>query len=289
MEFSKPITHIIQERKSYRTYSGYPIEKSLKEQVDDILKNHELKSPFSKYAGNARFKLVSIPDFDPKEKKKLGTYGIIKGAQDFIVGAVEKSQYSREHFGYLMETIILAMTDLGLGTCWLGGTFNKTLFSSKINCSPGEDLPAITPLGYSIKNSVREKMIRSFTKADDRLPWDKLFFEGNLSTPINKTNLGIYETLLEMIRIAPSAGNRQPWRIIKNTSKDDFHFYSTNPKDGRFLHYSKFRPLDLGIAVCHFNLTAKELGVKGDWVFQEDKIPNVENLLYKITWEGKER
>jgi nitroreductase len=287
MEFSKPITHIIQERKSHRTYSGKPLEKNLKEKVKDLLENHDLKSPFSDHAGKARFKLLSIPEFDPKEKRKLGTYGIIKGAQDFIVGVVEESQYSREHFGYLLETIILAVTDLGLGTCWLGGTFNKSLFSEKINCSPDELLPAITPVGHSAQKSVREKMIRSFAKADERLPWKNLFFEGDLSIPITKTKLGIYATLLEMIQYGPSAGNKQPWRIIKSPDKINFHFYTTNPKDGRFLHYSKFRPLDIGIAVCHFNLTAKELGMKGNWVVQDPQIPNTENLLYKITWKEK--
>ena len=287
MEFSKPITHIIQERKSHRTYFGNPLEKNLREEVINLLENHNLKSPFSEYAGKARFELLSIPEFDPKEKRKLGTYGIIKGAQDFIVGVVEKSQYSREHFGYLLETIILALTDLGLGTCWLGGTFNKSLFSEKINCSSDEILPAITPVGHSDQKSVREKMIRSFAKADERLTWEKLFFDGNLSIPISKTKLGTFATLLEMIQAGPSAGNRQPWRIIKSSDKNNFHFYTTNPKDGRFLHYSKFRPIDIGIAVCHFALTANELDVKGNWVVEDPQIPNTENLLYKITWEEK--
>ena len=287
MDFSKPVMDIIQERKSHRTYSGKPLEKKVREKVIDLLENHDLKSPFSDYAGKARFKLLSIPEFDPKEKRKLGTYGIIKGAQDFIVGVVEKSQYSREHFGYLLETIILALTDLGLGTCWLGGTFNKSLFSEKINCSSDEILPAITPVGHSDQKSVREKMIRSFAKADERLTWEKLFFDGNLSIPISKTKLGTFATLLEMIQAGPSAGNRQPWRIIKSSDKNNFHFYTTNPKDGRFLHYSKFRPIDIGIAVCHFALTANELDVKGNWVVEDPQIPNTENLLYKITWEEK--
>ncbi|MHA1884524.1 MAG: nitroreductase family protein [Promethearchaeota archaeon] len=285
MTFSKPIIDIIQERKSHRTYSGNPLERDLREKVINLLETHNIRSPFSQYAGKSRFTLISIPDFDPKEKKKIGTYGIIKGAQDFIVGTVEKSQYSREHFGYILETIILAMTDIGLGTCWLGGTFNRSLFSEKINCSPNEILPAISPIGYIIQKSVREKIIRSVAKADKRLPWERLYFEGNLSVPMTKTQLGKYATVLEMIQIGPSAGNKQPWRIVKETDKNIFHFYSTNPKNGRFLKYDKFRPLDIGISVCHFNLTAEELSLKGNWVIDDPQIPNTENLLYKITWE----
>ena len=286
MNFSKPITEIIRERTSRRTYSGQPLEENVREKVVKLLKNLDLKSPFSKYAGKARFELVSIPEFDSKEKKKLGTYGFIKGAQDFIVGAIEKSQYSREHYGYLMENIVLVATDMSLGTCWLGGFFNRSLFASKINCTSDEIVPAITPVGYPAQRTVREKIIRSFAKADKRLPWDQLFFEENLTIPITEKKAGEYSELLETIRFCPSAGNKQPWRIIKAPNKKIFHFYTINPKDGRFLRYSKFRPLDIGIAVNHFDLTAKELGIKGNWIFENPQIPGAEDLLYKITWIG---
>jgi len=286
MNFSKPIIEIIRERTSRRTYSGQPFEEDVREKVVKLLKNLDLKTPFSKYAGKARFELVSVPEFDLNERKKLGTYGFIKGAQDFIVGAVEKSQYSREHYGYLMENIILAATDIGLGTCWLGGFFNRSLFASKIKASSDEIVPAITPIGYPVKRTLKEKMIRSFAKADKRNPWDQLYFEGNPTNPITKNNAGEYSKLLEMVRISPSAGNKQPWRIIKIPNKNIFHFYTINPKDGRFLRYSKFRPLDIGIAVSHFDLTAKELGIKGNWIFENPQIPGAEDLLYKITWNG---
>jgi len=286
MNFSKPILDIIQERTSHRTYSSQPLEKDLREKVLNILENLEYESPFSDYAGNARFELVSVPEFDPKEKKKLGTYGLIKGAQDFVVGAIEKSDYDREHYGYLMENIILAATDIGLGTCWLGGFFNRSLFSAKINRTSDEIVPAITPIGLSVQRTMKEKLIRSFAKADNRLPWDHLFFEGNLNVPLIESKVGEYSKLFEMIRIAPSAGNKQPWRIIKTPNRNIIHFYTTNPKDGRFLKYSNFRPLDIGIAVNHFDLTAKELNIKGKWTFKKPQIPGTEELLYKITWNG---
>ncbi len=178
----------------------------------------------------------------------------------------------------------MAATDLGLGTCWLGGFFNRSLFSAKIDRTSDEIVPAITPIGYPVQKSVREKLIRSFAKAHKRLPWDQLFFEGVPIVPIEKDQIGKYSQLLEMVRIGPSAGNRQPWRIIKNVNRNTFHFYTINPKDGRFMKYSKFRPLDIGIAVNHFDFTAKELGIEGNWTFENPKIPGTEDLLYKITW-----
>jgi len=284
MNFTKPIMEIIQERTSRRTYSGEPLEKSLKDKIINILDNLEYKSPFSDYAGKARFELISVPEFDPSERKKLGTYGLIKGAQDFIVGAIEKSKYGWEHYGYLMENIILKITDIGLGTCWLGGSFNRSLFASKINCYKNEIIPAITPVGYPVQRTFKEKFIRNIAKADKRLNWAQLFYEGNMKISLTKESLGEYSKLLEMVRIGPSAGNKQPWRIIKEPNKNLYHFYTTNPKGGRFMRYSNFRALDIGIAVNHFDLTAKELGICGAWIIKDPKIPQTENLLYKITW-----
>ena len=82
------------------------------------------------------------------EIKTLGTYGFIKGASVFIVGAVAKGEWAMEDYGYCMEKNILAATHLGLGTCWLGGTFNRSASASRISKRDDEVIPAITPVGY---------------------------------------------------------------------------------------------------------------------------------------------
>lgn len=285
MQFTKSIVNLIKERTSWRTYSKRLLEGSIKDKIIQILELKEFKSPFSENAGNCRFELISVPEFDPHERKKIGTYGIIKGAQEFIVGATEKSEYYREDYGYLMETIILSATDLGLGTCWLGGFFNKSLFSSKIHCQTNEIVPAITPIGYQAeKRRKSEKLIRSFVKADARYTWDKLFFERDFSNSLFHENAGEYETLLEMIRLGPSAGNRQPWRIVKEKDKDIFHFYVKFNINKQDKVYNQFVRLDIGIAICHFDLTAKEVGLKGRWEFVEPIIKKSDELAYVASW-----
>ena len=46
--------------------------------------------------------------------KNLGTYGIIKGARQFIIGTVKKQPKAIEDYGYCMENNILTAT----GTDW---------------------------------------------------------------------------------------------------------------------------------------------------------------------------
>ena len=286
MNFTKPISDLIKERTSVRTYTGQPLENNVKEKVQHLLENNHFESPFSKFAEKVRFQLISMPEFDPQEKRKLGTYGVIKGAQDFIVGAAKKSKYGKEQYGYVLEAIILVATDLGLGTVWLGGTFNRSVFSKKINKESDEIVPAITPIGYYEKKNSRDVLFRSRIKANTRLPWNKLFFEGDFTTPLNQEKIGGFSTLLEMVRIGPSAGNRQPCRIIKEVDKNIFHFYVEYAKPPYNPGYNIFMEIDVGIAVSHFNLSAQELGIQGDWFIDKPDIVGSESLLYTISWKG---
>lgn len=92
-----------------------------------------------------------------------------------------------------------------------------------------------------------------------------------------------------MVRLAPSASNKQPWRIVKETGRDVFHSYlKENPIYNRILGEIKIQNLDLGIAMCHFELAARELGLKGSWeITGGTKLETKGNeLKYIVSWIG---
>lgn len=51
-----------------------------------------------------------------------------------------------------MEELILYATSLGLGTCWIGGTFKKGQFAKAMEVNQEEILPIISPIGYESEN-----------------------------------------------------------------------------------------------------------------------------------------
>ncbi|HAR48734.1 MAG TPA: nitroreductase, partial [Smithella sp.] len=109
----------------------------------------------------------------------------------FIIGAVEKKHHNLEDFGYLMEKNILMATDLGLGTCWLGGTFSSSRFAQKIALQNNEALPAVTPVGYAVPRiSAIDSVIRSASGANNRKPWSSLFFKND--KPLSIEEAGHY-------------------------------------------------------------------------------------------------
>jgi hypothetical protein len=89
---------------------------------------------------------------------------------------------------------------------------------------------------------------------------------------------------LEMIRLAPSASNKQPWRIIK--TGDTFHFYlKRTPGYGKISKGVDLQLIDMGIAMSHFELSCQELGMKGHWVNLDPGISSSEIVDYCISWE----
>ena len=266
---STPISDIIRRRTSWRTYNG---EQLSEEDRSNLLRYiaSDLESPFE---SDLRFTLI---DHDPGAQK-LGTYGFIKNARHFIVGAAKPGDLNIEDYGYAMEKIILHATSIGLGTCWLGGTFNKQGFLNALNPSEGEIMPAITPIGYVKKNrGTFGQVVRYFAGSKNRKPWSELFFKPDFS-PLKTEEAGIYSDALEMVRLGPSASNGQPWRVI--VDGDSVHFYVKSRKG-----YESMVRLDMGIAFCHFDLSVKETGLNGGWSMQDPRLDS-NSLRYVATWK----
>ena len=242
------------------------------------------------FGTQARFEFIAANERDRRELKSLGTYGFIKGATAFIVGAMGDEKKGLEDFGYLMEHVILFATDVGLGTCWLGGTFTKSSFAKKISRKEGELVPAVTSVGYIAKEPRRiEKILRRGAGGDRRLPWESLFFDRGFGAPLAHQDAREYVAPLEMVRLAPSASNKQPWRVVKD--RDAWHFYlqrTPGYRDKRLVRLftvADLQRIDMGIAMSHFELTAREVGLDGNWEICAPVADNVGELAeYTASW-----
>lgn len=286
LHFSKPVIDVIQQRFSCRTYQQKVLAKELRMNLGDFMAG-SAKGPM----GNvARFELVATSEQDPQKLRSLGTYGFIQGATAYLVGAMDRDHFCPEDYGYLLEKIILFATDLGLGTCWLGGTFTKSSFATAIRAKPNEVVPAVSPVGYIAEKPRRiETWLRSRRGTKRRRSWGEIFFDSNFGIPLRQKDADGYTPALEMVRLGPSASNRQPWRILR--AIEGWHFYlqrTPGYRDKRLTKWTTVADLqriDMGIAMCHFELTARENGLNGSWVVSDPRIqvPDV-HTEYTISW-----
>ncbi len=278
------VMDIIRRRQSIRTFDSIPISeekiKLLNEYIDLLG-----SSPFD---GKTRFEILSLEDLDRSVKRRLGTYGFVKGATTFLIGITkDRMQYDLENFGYQFEKAILYATHLNIGTVWLGGTFKRSAFASQIKIASDEKIPAITPIGNPLnKRSLRSRIIRYAAGAKHRKPFSSLFFNGDFSQPLTKSNLNGFSDILEMVRASPSASNRQPWRIVKEKEYNNYNFfiYRKKPLSHKLFTWPDFKRIDLGIAICHFDLTLKQLNISGEWRISKPEITIPEDIEYLISW-----
>ncbi len=271
----------IKRRASVRSYIDRPVEQATKNRINDFLGDHN-QGPFGH---RVRFSLIDLSDMEQAESRQLGTYGFIKGARLYIAGVVKDLPGAMEDFGYCLEQVIVRVTDLGLGTCWLGGTFKRASFARKLSVTEQEVIPAISPVGYaSDRRTVRERIMRRFISADQRKPWTTLFFQGDMNKPLAKDEAGDYVTALECVRLAPSATNYQPWRIVKEDNVNVFHFLlKRKPGYGKLLRAADLQLIDMGIAMSHFELAARQTGLDGDWK-RSHFDPDGNGAEYLISW-----
>lgn len=264
MEWS--IIETIKRRRSVRTYTGEQLSKEHANEIKHFI--NRTKAPFGV---NARIELIHTGR--GKQTVQLGTYGYISAASDYLALIYEESPLAGEGSAYWFEQVILFCTGLGLGTCWVGGSFNRKDFKKQLPLKPNEKLRIVSPVGYAGKKKrLLESIIRAETHHRSRKPFGACFFHRQFAIPLTEEMAGIYAQALEMVRIAPSANNSQSWRVVLDEER--LHFYKT-PSFG-------FSDIDIGIALCHFEQSCRELGIQGR--FEAENIPLHKSAQYVISW-----
>lgn len=276
----------VRARYSVRTYDGRPLSEEMKEKL--LLYAEGLENPLGPgirlcviEKGAVSTGSVETGTAASAKGEKLGTYGFIKSAQTFLAVVIPDEEHALEALGYEFEQLVLYATSLGLGTCWLGGTFDREAFAARVTLEENEIFPILSPVGYPAgKRSLMEKLIRRGAKADSRRPWSDLFFKDSFGNPLTEGDAADYQFPLEMLRLAPSAVNRQPWRVVMKDGA--FHFFekrSSGNDGGVDMHR-----IDVGIGICHFHLAALERGLDGRFERVEPGMDVPDGMDYITSW-----
>lgn len=235
-------------RKSTRTFNDQELTKKEIDLIIELVKKHEgFKGPFGH-----KFELTfNLNNKRSTNGKKIGTYGLLKNVQTFIGGVCENSQESIIDFGFVFEHLILDLTKNNFDTCWLGGTFKRKDYRRKLQ--ENELIPAISPVGFAAdKRSFIDRTIRKAAQSKNRLDDSVLFFDyDTLGDVKDKTDIVIKQSLC-LVKRAPSASNKQPWRLYVDGNIVHFYIQRT-PNYAKMINYD-IQSLDIGIALIHYDI-----------------------------------
>lgn len=171
--------------------------------------------------------------------------GGVKGTDAFAAFVAEKD-FSPIKSGYLGEKFVLSCVAIGLGTCWMSGTYNRKKTAELCLRKSGERIVSVAAIGKSddAPAHYRRKSIESLCGL----------------TPERFGRLPLWQqSAVECARIAPSALNLQPWQFVVDT-------YSITVSAG-MIGYTGFGLLDCGITALHIELGALSLGMNGTWEY----------------------
>lgn len=265
------ITEHIKNRRSVRTFDGRELSEADIEKMASFAQTIEnpYKIPVEFKFLNAKEHGLSCP--------------VAVGTDLFVGGKIKYIDDASIAFGYSFECFVLYAQSLGIGTTWLGGTMNRSAFEDAMELSDDEIMPCASPLGYPAKKmSIREGMMRKAIKADERLPFENLFFDGSFYTPLYKVKADKWTVPLEMVRLAPSAVNKQPWRAV--ACDDAVHFYLNRSKGFARTEKLDMQMIDMGIALCHFDLSAKECGLNLAFEVSDPKLETNGDVEYVASY-----
>lgn len=218
-------------RKSVRKFQMKPFSEELLQQI-----NAYKGYIFPLY----RDESYSIQIVSMLEKGTVKLAGFRTDAPYYILFFGSDTKNGRMNAGFLLEKIVLYLADKGIGSCYQGMLSIK---KGKEIIPAGQSYLIALACGYP-----QGELERPSSKAK-RLPIEQISVK-------KETYNWQMRAILEAGRLAPSAINSQPWRLVMQ--KNRIHVFLKKP-DARFPALGKLQEIDTGILLAHFKVTADEL------------------------------
>lgn len=243
-----------EQRRTVRTFDGAPLAPDARELLESLASHAE--NPYGIPVG---LRLVDA-------EKYGATSRVIRGTSWYVVGSLPRCAHAEEAFGYVVERLVLSATAHGLGTAWLAGTIDRPAFERVAGVDENRIMPAVIAVGVpAARMSVLERVMRSKLHADERAPWNALLFEGDFAHPVDSPDASdpALAAALACVRLAPSARNLQPWRLVCSDGRIDLFEHRTLP----LRPIGDVQLVDMGIAMLHLEAGLAQQGMRGSWSF----------------------
>jgi len=265
---------LIQNRKTFREFSDKKVSLSSLKELRKYYRHSvrrlipEIKTQFYTFGSDAQTALEGA----------AGYHQFLIGAPQYMVLLSEKHPLAYLNAGYMMEDLILKLTDMGMDSAYLTFT-DSSQIKSALNINSELEVAAIAAFGYGKKSARRMQInVRSMSDIDISAkrhymePKNSIYDLAFLGTWGNTHRLdeyiGFYDDMLweslYAVTLAPSYLNRQAYGMLLRdgsisliSKPDEFN----TPIDGA---------LSLGIALLHFTAVAENKGATLHWRFDDD-------------------
>lgn len=262
---------MIENRRSVRAFNDKRVSNAVLEQIQDYYQKE-----CSSLNPDLETELFIVGD---ESKQALegaaGYHQFLVGAPQYLVLLSQKGDQDLENAGYMMEDLILKLTELGLDSCWLTFTDSDAV-KAALGLESDKDVAAVAAFGYGAKTNKRLRLnIKSMSNVDISAKrryfepkkgiYDLVFLEKWGNGHKLDDRIGFFDDMLweafYAVTKAPSYLNRQAYGFVLRdgavilVSAPDAYNTSIDSR------------LSLGIALLHFSAVAEQWTGKLRWRF----------------------
>lgn len=241
-----PGLSLLKKRHSVRAFTDGPISaEHLKKLRAELTMTNTHQQGF-------RFQLIA-DDPDPMAGFSR-SYGIFTNPRNYMAAVVDvATPDALERAGYFAEQFVIKCVSLGIGTCYVGGTYDEHKVKAQIRA--GEKILFLVLLGYPLgkvktlaKIMAKAVHIRSMNINQ--------FFEPSGGLESAYSEFPMLNVGLEAVACAPSSLNKRPTRIFIGKSDNGQRVLCARVDEGNPKNL-----IDLGIAKFNYNFaTGTECG-----------------------------
>ena len=265
---------LIENRKSVRAFTDKEVSSAILEQIQDYYTD-SCKS----LVPALETELFIVGDESKHALEGAAGYNqFLVGAPQYLVLLSETGHQDAENAGYMMQDLLLKLTDLELDTCWLTFTDSDAV-KAALGIESELTVMAIAAFGYGKKTTKRLRLnILSMSNVDIKAQrryfepkkgiLDLVFLNKWGNTHKLEDHIGFFDDMLweafRAVSLSPSYLNRQAYGFVLSGGSVSLvaapDAYTTE-LDGR---------LSQGIALLHFTAVAEQWSGKLTWNFGED-------------------
>ena len=221
-------------RKSIKRYDLTPLDDNTLKEISNELNN--LKPLYDDI--KTEVKILSLDKVEAMKKKKQAPHYLAVFSEpkdDYLVNA-----------GFMLQKMDLLLSGNDIGSCWLGSPQPKedVLKASSLEFVIVMAFGKPQDMGSMHRSSVSEFKRKSLSEISDIKDADEI---------------------LEAARLAPSAGNSQPWFF--SGDKNLIQAYASKPyavKEHKAPRVKKYNTISMGIALYHLKVAADHFGKEAE-------------------------
>jgi nitroreductase len=266
-------------RRSVRMYERTPLPEPVLNEIRTAVEAVDALNPDLPFS--CRVQAVGAGD---DVVAAIGGYGRLLSIPHVLVPAIGDGPNSLVDFGYRVERLVIRLTQMGLGTCWLGALTHRETVVARFHPDEGTTIAAIIAFGRTAQNTASRAVnsaIRSVVGATRKKPVADFTWRERVGNPTALTQ--IEAKVLEALRASPSTGNTQPWCAVLS----DGQLFLGVRSDSRYYQLSGnvgYDQVDAGIGMANVTLALEALKCPARWQLlprdaaERDRLGMAENV-----------